>query len=48
VRMRLEERGRHKPAAEHQRYLTRIYRTRPDRLGFGEDHSPRAEEAGGP
>jgi hypothetical protein len=43
------ERGRHQPTPEHQRYLTRAYRTRPDRLGFGEDHSPGArEETEGP
>jgi hypothetical protein len=38
------ERGRHQPTPEHQRYLTRAYRTRPDRLGFGEDHSRPAQE----
>jgi hypothetical protein len=38
------ERGRHQPTPEHQRYLTRAYRTRPDRLGFGEDHSRPAQQ----
>jgi hypothetical protein len=34
------EHGRYRPNAERQEYLTRLYRTRPDRLGFGRDHSP--------
>jgi hypothetical protein len=36
------EHGRHRPNPERQEYLTRLYRTRPDRLGFGRDHSPEA------
>jgi len=46
--------GRYRPNAERQEDLTRLYRTRPDRLGFGRDHSPEAasepvseKEAGG-
>jgi transcriptional regulator with XRE-family HTH domain len=39
------EHGRHQPNAERQLYLTRLYRTRPDRLGFGRDYSPREPEA---
>jgi transcriptional regulator with XRE-family HTH domain len=42
------EHGRHQPNAERQQYLTRLYRTRPDRLGFGRDYSPREPEAVGP
>ncbi|HZV52958.1 MAG TPA: helix-turn-helix domain-containing protein [Candidatus Dormibacteraeota bacterium] len=38
------EHGRHQPNAERQQYLTRLYRTRPDRLGFGRDYSPREPE----
>ncbi|HZV53066.1 MAG TPA: helix-turn-helix transcriptional regulator [Candidatus Dormibacteraeota bacterium] len=40
------EHGRYRPTSERQEYLTRLYRTRPDRLGFGRDHSPGAPEAG--
>lgn len=32
------EHGRHMPNAERQDYLARLYRTRPDRLGFGRDY----------
>jgi hypothetical protein len=37
------EHGRRMPGAERREYLTRVYRTRPDRLGFGRDHSPAPE-----
>jgi hypothetical protein len=33
------EHGRHLPNAERQDYLCRVYHTRPDRLGFGRDHT---------
>jgi hypothetical protein len=33
------EHGRHLPSTERQDYLCRVYRTRPDRLGFGADYS---------
>jgi len=42
------EHGRHQPNAERQRYLTRLYRTRPDRLGFGRDYSLHEPEPIGP
>lgn len=37
------EHGRHLPNAERQDYLARLYRTRPDLLGFGRDHSVQPE-----
>jgi len=40
------EHGRHQPNWERQEYLTRLYRTRPDRLGFGRDYSSRKPPAG--
>lgn len=33
------EHGKRRPNEERVDYLCRVYRTRPDRLGFGEDHS---------
>ena len=33
------EHGQRRPNDERIDYLCRVYRTRPDRLGFGEDHS---------
>ncbi len=43
------EHGQRRPSDERREYLCRIYRTRPDRLGFGSDHSegpPRSAEWG--
>jgi transcriptional regulator with XRE-family HTH domain len=37
------ERGRRLPNPERQEYLCRLYRTRPDRLGFGKDFTGRPE-----
>ena len=34
------ELGARRPAEERIEYFCRLYRTRPDRLGFGTDHSP--------
>lgn len=34
------EHGDRKPGEERIEYLCRLFRTRPDRLGFGSDHSP--------
>ncbi|MCC5581558.1 helix-turn-helix transcriptional regulator [Microtetraspora sp. AC03309] len=34
------EHGERRPSDERIEYLCRLYRTRPDRLGFGVDHSP--------
>ncbi|MFI0422909.1 helix-turn-helix domain-containing protein [Spongiactinospora sp. 9N601] len=34
------EHGERRPGDERIEYLCRLYRTRPDRLGFGIDHSP--------
>src|SRR5579875_1244075 len=42
------EHGTHQPTPERQEYLTRLYQTRPDRLGFGRDHSPRGPAPGDP
>jgi hypothetical protein len=42
------EHGVHQPNQERQQYLTRLYRTRPDRLGFGRDYSPQDPEDGEP
>jgi tetratricopeptide (TPR) repeat protein len=46
------EHGRHTPNPERQDYLARVYRTRPDRVGFGRDYTPgppeRATGAGQP
>jgi hypothetical protein len=39
------EHGRHRPNGERQDYLARLYKTRPDRLGFGQDHSRTAAPA---
>jgi transcriptional regulator with XRE-family HTH domain len=39
------EHGRHRPNAERQDVLACVYRTRPDRLGFGQDHT---RGSGGP
>jgi transcriptional regulator with XRE-family HTH domain/tetratricopeptide (TPR) repeat protein len=39
------EHGRHVPQSDRQDCLARVYRTRPDRLGFGRDHSPGARAA---
>jgi hypothetical protein len=33
------EHGQRRPSDERREYLCRVYRTRPDRLGFGSDHS---------
>ncbi len=33
------EHGQRRPSDERRGYLCRVYRTRPDRLGFGSDHS---------
>ncbi|TMC13413.1 MAG: helix-turn-helix transcriptional regulator [Chloroflexi bacterium] len=35
------EHGQRRPSDERREYLCRVYRTRPDRLGFGSDHTPR-------
>ena len=35
------EHGQRRPSDERREYLCRVYRTRPDRLGFGSDHSAR-------
>jgi transcriptional regulator with XRE-family HTH domain len=40
------EHGRHAPSSVRQDYLARVYRTRPDRLGFGRDHSRAGSAAG--
>ncbi|MFB9965914.1 helix-turn-helix domain-containing protein [Sinosporangium siamense] len=34
------EHGERRPSSERVDYLCQVYRTRPDRLGFGVDHSP--------
>jgi hypothetical protein len=38
------EHGRHRPGIERQDYLCRAYRTRPDRLGFGQDYTKEMED----
>ncbi len=40
------EHARHVPNAERQDFLCRVYRTRPDRLGFGRDFSVSHETGG--
>ncbi|HZV51992.1 MAG TPA: helix-turn-helix transcriptional regulator [Candidatus Dormibacteraeota bacterium] len=42
------EHGQCLPNAERQEYLTRLYRTRPDRLGFGRDYSSHEPETADP
>lgn len=42
------EKGQHVPNEERRDYLCRVYRTRPHELGFGRDHSPKANGADAP